>query len=74
MELLTGLGDLLNNKQKDWVREKLVEELLFCLDLYQSELDKSKGEISHTAIPNMSLTDVRENAYNPNNWSGDVRI
>lgn len=39
-ELLAGLGDLLDNKRKDWVREKLVDELLFCLDLYQSELSK----------------------------------
>jgi hypothetical protein len=42
-ELLAGLGDLLDNKQKDWVREKLVDELLFCLDLYQSELGKKPG-------------------------------
>lgn len=39
-ELLSGLGDLLDNKQKGWVRGKLVDELLFLLDLYQSELDK----------------------------------
>jgi hypothetical protein len=39
-ELLAGLGDLLDNKQKDWVREKLVDELVFYLDLYQSELEK----------------------------------
>ncbi len=39
-ELLAGLGDLLDNKQKDWVREKLVDELVFYLDLYQSELSK----------------------------------
>jgi len=40
MELLTGLGELIDNKQKDWVREKLVDELLFYLDLYQSEVGK----------------------------------
>jgi len=39
-ELLAGLGDLLDNKQKDWVREKMVDELVFYLDLYQSELEK----------------------------------
>ena len=39
-ELLAGMGDLMENKQKDWVREKLVDELLFYLDLYQSELGK----------------------------------
>ena len=37
-ELLAGLGDLLDNKRKDWVREKLVDELLFCLDLYLENL------------------------------------
>jgi predicted nucleotidyltransferase component of viral defense system len=42
-ELLAGLGDLIDNKQKDWVREKLVDELLFYLDLYQSELSKKMG-------------------------------
>ena len=39
-ELLAGLGDLIDNRQKNWVREKLVDELLFYLDLYQSELSK----------------------------------
>ncbi len=39
-ELLAGMGDLLDNKQKDWVREKLVNELVFYLDLYQSEIKK----------------------------------
>ncbi|OGG15541.1 hypothetical protein A3D77_05865 [Candidatus Gottesmanbacteria bacterium RIFCSPHIGHO2_02_FULL_39_11] len=33
-DLLAGLGDLLDNKQKSWVREKLKEELLFQLKLY----------------------------------------
>lgn len=42
-ELLSGLGDLIDNKQKDWVREKLVDELLFYLDLYQSELSRKSG-------------------------------
>jgi len=37
-ELLAGLGDLLVNKRKDWVREKLIDELLFCLDLYLENL------------------------------------
>jgi hypothetical protein len=39
-ELLTGLGELIDNKQKDWAREELVDELLFYLDLYQSELSR----------------------------------
>jgi predicted nucleotidyltransferase component of viral defense system len=39
-ELLAGLGDLLDNKQKDWVREKLVEELVFYLDFYRLELTR----------------------------------
>jgi len=34
-ELLAGLGELLDNKQKSWVREKLVAETLFQLRLYQ---------------------------------------
>lgn len=36
-ELLSGLGDLLDNKQKDWVKEKLVEEAIFYLKLYLSK-------------------------------------
>lgn len=39
-ELLAGLGELLDNKQKDWVREKLIDELVFYLDLYLSELTR----------------------------------
>lgn len=35
-ELLAGLGELLDNKQKAWVREKLCEELLFFIRLYLS--------------------------------------
>lgn len=34
-DLLAGLGELLDNKQKSWVREKLVPEILFQLRLYQ---------------------------------------
>lgn len=33
-ELLAGLGDLLDNKQKAWVKEKLKDELIFQLRLY----------------------------------------
>ena len=40
-ELLAGLGDLLDQSQKDWVRAKLVDELVFYLDLYKSELGKA---------------------------------
>jgi hypothetical protein len=39
-ELLAGLGDLIDNKQKDWARNHLVIELVFYLDLYRSELNK----------------------------------
>ena len=42
-ELLAGLGELLDNKQKDWVREKLVDELVFYLDLYQSEFTRQSS-------------------------------
>lgn len=34
-DLLAGLGELLDNKQKSWVREKLVPETLFQLRLYE---------------------------------------
>lgn len=34
-ELLAGLGELLDAKLKTWVKEKLVEETLFYLRLYQ---------------------------------------
>lgn len=34
-ELLAGLGELLDNKQKSWVKEKLIPETLFQLRLYQ---------------------------------------
>lgn len=34
-ELLAGLGELLDNKQKAWVREKLIAETLFQLRLYE---------------------------------------
>lgn len=37
-ELLAGMGDLLDNKQKAWVKEKLVDETLFYLRLYQDSL------------------------------------
>jgi len=37
--LLSGLGELLDNKQKDWVRTKLKKELIFQLQLY-SEMYK----------------------------------
>ncbi len=34
-QLLAGLGDLLDNKQKVWVKEKLIDETIFQLRLYQ---------------------------------------
>ncbi|PIU03474.1 hypothetical protein COT44_03450 [Candidatus Shapirobacteria bacterium CG08_land_8_20_14_0_20_39_18] len=37
-ELLSGLGELLDNKQKMWVREKLIEETIYYLKLYQSQI------------------------------------
>lgn len=40
-ELLSGLGDLLDNKQKAFVKEKLVAELIFQLKLRQSLEKKS---------------------------------
>lgn len=41
-ELLSGLGDLLDNKQKAFVREKLVDELTFQLKLRQSFEEEKK--------------------------------
>jgi predicted nucleotidyltransferase component of viral defense system len=40
-ELLAGLGDLLDNKQKNWAREKLVDETIFYLSLYRDAYRKS---------------------------------
>jgi hypothetical protein len=40
-ELLSGLGDLLDIKQRSWVREKLTDELLFLLRLYEDNLLKN---------------------------------
>lgn len=37
-ELLAGLGELLDEKQKIWVREKLQDELIFLLKLYLSHI------------------------------------
>lgn len=37
-ELLAGLGDLLNEKQKNWAREKLKDELLFQIKLYRESI------------------------------------
>jgi predicted nucleotidyltransferase component of viral defense system len=39
-ELLAGLGELLDNKQKSWVKEKLQDELIFYLRLYLSNISK----------------------------------
>lgn len=41
-ELLAGLGDLLDNKQKAFVKEKLIGELMFQLKLRQSLERESK--------------------------------
>lgn len=39
-ELLAGLGELLDNKQKAFMKEKLPEELVFYLKLYLSNISK----------------------------------
>lgn len=36
-QLLQGLGELLEEKQKNWVKDKLKNELAFCLKLYLSK-------------------------------------
>jgi len=37
-QLLQGIGELLEEKQKNWVKEKLKEETLFYVDLYLKNL------------------------------------
>lgn len=39
-ELLAGLGELLDNKQKAWAREHLQDDLVFYLKLYESNISK----------------------------------
>lgn len=42
-EILAGLGELLeDNKQKDWAKEKLKDDLLFQLRFYLSNISKSQ--------------------------------
>lgn len=41
-ELLSGLGELVDDKQKIWAKEKLPEETIFYLDLYLNQLMFSK--------------------------------
>ncbi len=43
IELLSGLGDLLDASQRNWVREKLIDELLFLLQLYENTHLKKFG-------------------------------
>jgi predicted nucleotidyltransferase component of viral defense system len=46
-ELLSGLGDLLDVKQRMWVREHLMNDLLFLLRLYEDNLVKiQRGSLS----------------------------
>lgn len=37
-EILSGLGELVSNKQKYFIKEKLVDEVVFLLKLYQSKM------------------------------------
>ncbi len=39
-ELLAGLGELLDNKQKAWAKEHLQDDLIFYLKLYESNISK----------------------------------
>lgn len=39
-ELLAGIGDLLDNKHKAWVKEKLIDETVFYLRLYLDNIVK----------------------------------
>lgn len=42
-EILAGLGDLLDNKQKAFVREKLQNELVFYIKLYLDNMKRRKN-------------------------------
>lgn len=42
-ELLAGLGELLDNKQKAWAREHLQDDLIFYLKLYESNISRRKA-------------------------------
>ena len=50
-ELLSGLGELLDNRQKSWAREKLIEETIFYFDLYRETKNIPKKE---TAVRRMT--------------------
>ena len=39
-ELLSGLGELIDNKQKAWVKEKMIDEAVFQLRLYDQSHKK----------------------------------
>lgn len=39
-DLLSGLGELVNEKQKNWIKDKLLKEAIFYLNLY---LEREKG-------------------------------
>ena len=39
-ELLAGLGELVDEKQKDWVKSKMIPEVLFQLQNYQASLTR----------------------------------
>lgn len=43
-DLLAGLGELLDNKQKAWAREHLQDELVFRLKLYLDNLKRRSNE------------------------------
>ncbi|HAI74000.1 MAG TPA: hypothetical protein DCS28_03555 [Candidatus Moranbacteria bacterium] len=44
--ILQGLGELLDAKQKDWVKNNLKKDLIFQLKLYREGLKKSSGDFS----------------------------
>lgn len=40
VDILSGLGELLDNRQKNWAREHLVKDAIFALRLYRESLPK----------------------------------
>lgn len=41
-EILSGLGELVDNKQKFWIKEKLVDEVVFLIKLYRKLMVKNR--------------------------------
>ena len=58
-QILQGLGELLDEKQKAWVREKLIDETVFYLRLYQ-ETHGDMARVTKEVVPgdNIPVLDI----------------